>query len=609
MTDRSSETSTSVTDPAEERPDPVSEEPTGEPTGEEAPVHNAEEAEPAAEATPTPEPADSPGSGESPNEVPSASTGPDTGSSVRLSQPTPTLPPALVPEKKDDGLSEFFDTLDDRFAEATGKIASAFRRPEPGEQISARIDPQLELIYPVEPDEPQGPSPEDTDLAAPKPPEPAQPGQQHPGDAPDVEFAEVEAPSAPPQIPARLEEEWTDDVDLPDEETASQLAAMDEDTQLLPPVPAVDPQATRISLPGPPRRDSRPLPWDAKLQQSEDARQQDASAARRRAVILEKASAIEAATGREASNLDDYADEEDDLYTYVPPYNLPSRDPDPAPRARDLARQIHVSLGAVAAVVASLWMLGVIGGPAILGDDALGTLVEGWYSGERALLTPAAHVYWLWPLISLGLLGHAVHQWTTRQISTPRQRRSGWLVGTASILVLIWTAAVHAGLLTLAVLAALATALALIDAIRQFTFHTARNTAERRLTDAVVGVFTGWALVHAMSSISVALTAMGVHIPGFPATLWAMIGLVGCIWVGAFYAMTERGRMTIALGLGWGMFWLVFPRLLSEVPSVWVAIGAAMGAFIVILATESRRHRINHAERRAAMGRPVDDII
>ncbi|WP_258933587.1 hypothetical protein [Nesterenkonia pannonica] len=35
-----------------------------------------------------------------------------------------------------------------------------------------------------------------------------------------------------------------------------------------------------------------------------------------------------------------------------------------------------------------------------------------------------------------------------------------------------------------------------------------------------------------------------------------------------------------------------------------MAVGAAISAFIVILATQSRRHRINHAERRAAMGLP-----
>ena len=306
----------------------------------------------------------------------------------------------------------------------------------------------------------------------------------------------------------------------------------------------------------------------------------------------------------------DYADEEDDLYTYIPPYNLPSRDPDPEPTGMDLLRQIYVSIGALAAVASALWVGGLFSGSVVTPfAGGLGSHMEGLFSGERALLSPDANFYWLWPLIALGLILHAVFQWTTTQISTPRQRRSGWLVGTASLLMLGWTAAVQTGQLSLATLAALAVSLALVDAIRQFTFYTARTSTERRFTDGVVGLFTGWALVAAMSSISIWLTAMQWHVPGFPAVLWALIGLVICIWFAAYYSMTERGRITIALGMGWGMLWLVFPRLLSDVVSVWVAIGAAMGAFVVILATQSRRHRINHAERRAAMGRPVDDII
>lgn len=589
-------------------PEPVEESgeeaggPSVEHAGDQADEHAGEQADHQdVEAAPSPEPLT-----------------PNTGS-IRVSQPTPTLPTEARDEHHEAGLSEFFDTLDDRFAEATGKIAAVFRRPEPGEQISTRVDDRMSQGLGA--DQLVG-----TDTQTP--------------DEPELTDAETEDPDPgglpfPAQLPDRLEEDSPEDVDLPDAQTASQLAAYEEQTQFLPPVPGTGPgaqpgmkpggagveeqpddQATRraapsgvppIALPKPPRRDPRPLPWEA--QEAEETRRQDASAARRRAVILEKAAAIEAATGQEEPDPEQFADDEEDLYTYFPPYNLPSRDPDPAPRPHDLIRQIYVSLGAVAAVVSALWMLGIFNGPAILGGDALQNLVEGWYSGERALLTPDANHYWLWPLICFGLLGHAVHQWTTSQISTPRQRRSGWLVGTASFSMLAWTAAVHAGLLTIALLAALATALALIDAIRQFTFHTARTMLERRLTDAVIGLFTGWALVGGMSSISAWLTATGVHIPGFPAILWAITGLIGCIWLGAFYAMTERGRMTIALGMGWGMFWLVFPRLLSEVPSVWVAIGAAMGAFIVILATESRRHRINHAERRAAMGRPVDDII
>ncbi|GAB3187101.1 MFS transporter [Nesterenkonia suensis] len=606
--------------------------PGGTPEGEAPPETPGDSAtEPVPESDVRPEPS---------ADEPPRDPGPTPTGRIRLSRPTPTLPPESLPEEKDTSLSDFFDTLDARVAEATGRLADAFRRPEPGEQISARVDYRL---FPDQSAEPESVAPDDPEF------DPQVDARFDPqvdawdGSA-DDEGPSAEAPAAsdPEELPDRLDDESPDDVDLPDEESASQLNSypssyqdphqdpyqeetatrpshpapeISPDTEStmisLPPVDAQtgDPRTSRVALPGPPRDPRQSLPWEVREQQAEEARQQDASAARRRAVILEKASAIEAATGRDEPDPDEFADEEEDLYTYIPPYNLPSRHPDPEPRGLDLARQIFVSISAMAAVASAAWMLGAFTGPTILGGNGLDHLVDGWYAGGRALLTPDAGHYWLWPFIVLGLLGHAVHQWTTTQISTPRQRRSGWLVGLASVLMLVWTAAVHAGLLSVAVLAALAAALALVDAVRQFTLHTARNAVERRLTDSVVGLFAGWALVGAMSSISALLTAMSVRIPGFPALLWALIGLVVCIWIGAYYAMTERGRMTIALGLGWGMFWLIFPRVLSETPSLWVAIGAAMGAFIVILATESRRHRINHAERRAAMGRPVDDII
>ncbi|GAA1173622.1 hypothetical protein GCM10009674_07420 [Nesterenkonia xinjiangensis] len=633
MTDRSPESTTWAASPAVERPEQHSEETVSAPSPAESDDSPRAEAPESAETPAVPESAEDaelgevtgplaevdPADGEAPDdddaESEQSSTHPTT-ESIRLSHATPVLPPESRPEAKDTTLSDFFDTLDARVAEATGRLAGAFRRPEPGEQVSARVDTWPVRDHTEEPEEaPQG-----------------QGDAWEDGSSWEEESisAHDDATSYPADLPAHLEEDLADDVDLPDAESASQLDAYqqqdhaplslptadidpEEDATMvtLPPIDAQtgDPRTSRIALPRPPSGDGRPLPWEVREQQAEQARLQDASAARRRAVILEKASAIEAATGHEDPDSEEFADEEEDLYTYIPPYNLPSRDPDPVPRGQDMARQIFVTIGALAAVTSALWMLGLFTGPAIIGGNGLESLVDGWYSGNRALLTPDAGHYWLWPVIALCLVGHAVYQWTTTQISTPRQRRSGWLVGLASILMLMWTAAVHAGMMTAAVLAALAAALALVDAVRQFTLHTARNAVERRLTDAVVGLFAGWALVGAMSSVSAMLTMMGVRIPGFPAILWAMIGLVACIWVGAFYAMTERGRMTIALGLGWGMFWLIFPRLLSETPSVWVAIGAAMGAFIVILATESRRHRINHAERRAAMGRPVDDII
>ncbi|WP_166429944.1 hypothetical protein [Nesterenkonia sphaerica] len=408
--------------------------------------------------------------------------------------------------------------------------------------------------------------------------------------------------------------------------------------------------APQVSLPKPPPAEQRPEPqlftdaipvvpaeettvlppyWDEPQAPPPPAARRELDEQRKRTVIAQKAAAIEKATAQDSPRpyggsgsiggqyrheAAAFADDEEDLYTYIPPYNLPSRSPDPEPTQWDLARRIFVSLGAVAAVLSTMWMFGWFGSseenPAILGQRGLQEAqAGGWYSGEQALLSPDYNWYWLWPAITIGLIIHACYQWRPAQHSTPRQQRSGWLIGTAAMLMWVVTASLYAGLFTLNLLSSLAIAAALTEAVRQFNLYTARNDTERKLTDDIVGLFYGFALVQVMSALSVWLTQLGWHIPGIPAPLWATIGLLICVWTAAFYSMTERGRITIALSLAWGLFWLIFPRILGEVTSVWVALGAAMGAFIVILCTQSRRYRINHAERRAAMGRPLEDII
>lgn len=334
---------------------------------------------------------------------------------------------------------------------------------------------------------------------------------------------------------------------------------------------------------------------------------------RRRELILQKASAIEASydsSAQQQVSSDAFADEEEDLYTYIPPYNLPSRDPNPTPTALDRARQIVVSVAALAAVISAGWMLGIgVESPTLLSQGGATELANGWFSGEHALLSPGAQFYWLWPVIAVTIVLYAIHQWSATQHSAFRQRRAGWALAGASGLMLLLTASIQHGWLSVGAGSALLITLLLVAAIREFTIHTARSTTERRLSDDVVGMFLGFSLVQLMSFLSIWLTDQGWHVPAIPALLWAMLGLVACVWIAAYYAMTERGRSPIAMGLAWGMLWLVFPRLFSDASSVWVAIAAAMGAFIVILSTQSRRHRINHAERRAAMGRPLEDII
>ena len=506
---------------------------------------------------------------------------------------------APAQREAESGLSGFLDSLDERAKRWWAQRRA--RKAAHSEQVTAAAAEQK--AQPALPAEDNNESaPEDASIeateafAAPEPVEPTEaaepaepnePVEPDTADSPVADSPVAEDQPTDPDATATIPAYTQDIAPESDAESTTVLPAYREDYAS--PVGASAPPGTAVPV---------------RIRKALDEH-------RRRDVILQKAAAIEAAT---AQNYQppryEFADEEEDLYTYIPPYNLPSRDPDPEPTAVDLYRRIFVSAGAAAAVASLMWMFGWFGTtPAVLSGNGLREHAEGWFSGERALLSPDHNMYWLWPILVIGLGTHAVFQWQSSQRSTPRQRRSGWLVGTASGLMLVITAAMHFGLFTLGTLAAIAVALTLLDAIRQFNLHTARNTTERRLTDGIIGLFFGFALVQAMSFISIWLTAHGWSIPGIPALLWALIGLFICVWTAAFYSMTERGRITIALGLGWGMFWLIFPRLLTEVTSVWVAIGAAMGAFIVILCTQSRRHRINHAERRAAMGRPLEDII
>ncbi|NLS09660.1 hypothetical protein HGQ17_06500 [Nesterenkonia sp. MY13] len=512
----------------------------------------------------------------------------------------PIITTSSGPER---GLSGFFDTLDERAKKwwsgrkerKTGKLAQAAAEAE-GTEPPAPVD-STELPAPEVP--PASP------VSFPEPP----PAEQRP-------FAQLftgMVPVVPPppgtqSAEAAAEPQLTEPPLPEDGEAQAPSSALGADPESTTVLPAYRDQDEAPKLPRPGRRE----PEDAE---------------RKRNLIAQKAAAIEAATTdnptvnhrtrgyiRTPEAGYEFADDEEDLYTYIPPYNMPSRDPDPEPNKWDLYRRIAVTVGAVMALISTMWMLGWFGSseenPAILSGSGLKEIQsDGWFSGDYALLTPDHNWYWIWPAITLALGAHCAFQWRAPQESTPRQRRTGWFVAGSSALMLVVTASLYLGYFTLGLLASLAIAGLLTEAIRQFNLYTARNTTERRLTDAIVGLFYGFALVQAMSSISAWLTSRGWDIPGIPALLWALIGLLGCVWTAAFYSMTERGRITIALGLAWGLFWLIFPRILGEATSVWVAIGAAMGAFIVILATQSRRHRINHAERRAAMGRPLEDII
>lgn len=321
---------------------------------------------------------------------------------------------------------------------------------------------------------------------------------------------------------------------------------------------------------------------------------------RRRDRIVEKAQVIETAS-RQAAEAERAAEDSADLLLddvedapYVPPYVLPSQRSNPQARLSDGFRQVTVTLAWLLTVAAGLLGTGWVGDA-----TALRELHEGHYSGGFSMLSMAVWAIAILPVIGLILGIYVVHQWLPSQRSAVRQRASGWHVANAMLAGSVWFLLVHVQDWGLEVLAAGVMAALLVRAVQAMNLHTARNRTERSLTDSMVGLFTGWAIVFAMTSVAVVLAAWAINLLWIPETLWALAALLIVTWVTSMLTMTERGRMSVALGVAWGLAAIIGARLFGDLFSTWVIITAGICAFIVILTTENRRYRIARAERHA----------
>lgn len=274
---------------------------------------------------------------------------------------------------------------------------------------------------------------------------------------------------------------------------------------------------------------------------------------------------------------------------YIAPYTLPDASPNPEATAQDTIRHVLFTFAAVVMVIASF--------------VGIGALVSGSVPGRDTLLSLAPAAYLLVPVISCWALAASVYAWQPSQGSAVRQRSVGRTFPMALAASTLWLVSVNAGSLFLAFCAAALTTALLRVTARELNSHTARTTTERLLTDAPVGLMTGFFLVVTAASFAELLQSWNLFV--FP-DVFACLIVLGLGYVAINLARTERGRIVLASGFAWGMFWLLMPRLVGPERSVWVAVLAAMAGFVVLVATENRRYQINHAEHRAALGKPTE---
>ncbi|MET1036154.1 MAG: hypothetical protein ABWX68_13045 [Arthrobacter sp.] len=284
---------------------------------------------------------------------------------------------------------------------------------------------------------------------------------------------------------------------------------------------------------------------------------------------------------------------------YVPPYNLPSTEPNPPEVQADLYRRTAQAVAAGVALLLGFLCLGVFGGETA--HSAPGSP----FHPDFSLLSMDVDSFAAWGIILIGLAVSAVYSWQPSQRSSRRQRSLGYPTAAASLLGALWLLAARNGLAGTALWIAAALTAVLVYCLHQLNRRTARNTTERVLTDAPIGLFLGWMLALLPMSVGVWLTSRSIDVV-LPASWWAALTVVAATWAAVSFSMSERGRIIVALGFGWGLFWTMTARLLGPNDSALVAILAGVCAFIVILATENRRYQIGHAERRAARGQRTE---
>lgn len=284
---------------------------------------------------------------------------------------------------------------------------------------------------------------------------------------------------------------------------------------------------------------------------------------------------------------------------YVPPYNLPSRDPDPEETRMDLVRRVVVSVVAALSLALGFLGLGWFGGPTAHSD------VDSPFRPRTALLAPGIDSFMIWGVLFIWIVLFAIYQWHPSQRSSHRQREIGYLTAGAGLLGALWLLCARASLVFLSVVVALALTAMLVYAVRRMNQRTARSTMERVFVDGPAALYMGWALVLLPATLSIALTRSGFSLL-LPPSWWGVLVIVGATWAAVTMSMSERGRIAIALGYAWGLFWIMLDRLIGPLFSTPVAIICGLCAFIVLLATENRRYQIGHAERRAERGQRTE---
>ncbi|RJU02040.1 hypothetical protein D6T65_05325 [Arthrobacter frigidicola] len=251
----------------------------------------------------------------------------------------------------------------------------------------------------------------------------------------------------------------------------------------------------------------------------------------------------------------------------------------------DLLRAVLVSLAALA------WLLAP-------GGRAWDPLQSGPPLPGPTLLLPATGALWIRVLIDLALCVYVLYQWLPFQLRKERQRRLGWTLASALVLLTAVRLSGRDELQTLAAAIVVLLLGVLLTTLGTLHRYPAEGRIEGAAVDVPLGLLLGWTIIETAVRAAALADRQGTDLFDLGAQTWALIA-VGVVTVGtAVLCSTGRGHLSVALAVVWGLIWLLFDRLFGEPASAPVAFAAGLAVFLLLITAGSRRHRVDHERRR-----------
>ncbi|MBD8044841.1 hypothetical protein H9638_13600 [Arthrobacter sp. Sa2BUA2] len=223
----------------------------------------------------------------------------------------------------------------------------------------------------------------------------------------------------------------------------------------------------------------------------------------------------------------------------------------------------------------------------------------GFLDQSGSLLAAVPLVWAAWLPVFTGALAYAVYQWLPSQRLNPRHGWTGWAAITAVVLGALWIWAAAGGSPAAATWIAMVQVLAGLAVIHMINGWPPSTRTEHLVTDVPAGVFLGVSVLALLASLGGWLVQDGADVGGWGPEAWTFIALVSVVVGVTTVCMTDRGHLSVALTVVWGLSWMGSARLLEDPAAVWPAVGAFTAAFLIIVSASSRRHQVDHAGRLA----------